>query len=490
MKNSKRFQRLFQSLLASIILLTVAGFITSAAMKEQTRPAAKTCAQLYPATSTHNAAFEDPIDGGTCWACPKGSKRSTASVKASNACIKFTKAKNTGKYGCKAKFGANAFPDLGSCWTCPSGYIRTAEHVTSGKACAKDLIFGPFSKATKKGGPGCDSGKKDPINGGTCWTCPQGKRTVFAVNSAKACEVGVRAVKKGKAPDQLASVKKTVAKAGKTIDKAVGEFERKMKRVTQDFSNKNGKMMKTMSDLFNTLNGPKLRTYFAKNGQFEQDLKAKRYNRIRKTLLVHIKPHLDKMRSHQAEAVGHFSTFTIINFGVTGEASLGAGVGVEEGIYINFKTGEVGGYVEYGAMVGLTAGVASGVSVGLSSTKSQCGAGFNISAGFSIEPVGIGVGGGISLDPNFACKPGWENIVNVNNIHGISIGASVGVGPPLPVDVKATFTSVSEFSRDRSTGRLISECSECGGRGERPCGVTERYPSCDPGLAENCGKCS
>jgi F5/8 type C domain-containing protein len=49
-----------------------------------------------------------------------------------------------------------------------------------------------FARAEKIGSPdGCESGSfKDPIYGGTCWTCPEGsKRTVFAVQGTSACEV-------------------------------------------------------------------------------------------------------------------------------------------------------------------------------------------------------------------------------------------------------------------------------------------------------------
>jgi len=103
----------------------------------------------------------------------------------------YSKASQVGKSGCSNKY-PGSFHDPrngGECWSCPRGYKRTLEAVTSSKACAKDLIFGPFSKATYHGSSNCDKGFYDPIRGGTCWTCPSGyERSIHAVTSEKACQ--------------------------------------------------------------------------------------------------------------------------------------------------------------------------------------------------------------------------------------------------------------------------------------------------------------
>lgn len=189
----------------------------------------------------------------------------------------------------------------------------------------------------------------------------------------------------------------------------------------------------------------------------------------------------------------NLSQFTVLSFGLTGEASFVGGVSVEEGISLDFNRPnyvDVGGYVSYGAVVGLTAGVSSGVAVSLSKSpepgQDNCGAGFGISAGFDVG--GVGVGGGIAIDPTLPCRGNLEDLLNLNAMEGISIGVSAGVGPPVPVSVTANFTSTTTFKI--LNGRLSSSCKECGGKGQRPCSVTERYPSCDQGLAENCGVCS
>jgi hypothetical protein len=83
-----------------------------------------------------------------------------------------------------------------SCYKCTSGYWRTGEAVGHKKACTKDLIFGPFKKASFSGKWGsCKKGyRKDP--NGKCWSCASGySRTAASVNGSKAC---VKAAKSDK----------------------------------------------------------------------------------------------------------------------------------------------------------------------------------------------------------------------------------------------------------------------------------------------------
>jgi len=82
--------------------------------------------------------------------------------------------------------------DGGSCWSCPAGYSRTLEHVKSAKAC-RNKARTVFAKATRHGrGTGllrtdCRKGQFWDPNG-YCWSCPGGYgRTTQAVTSAKAC---------------------------------------------------------------------------------------------------------------------------------------------------------------------------------------------------------------------------------------------------------------------------------------------------------------
>src|SRR5207249_9087027 len=91
--------------------------------------------------------------------------------------------------------------DGGSCWTCTSGYRRTANPVNGTAACAL-TISTQYSAATLKSG--CaqyasfayGTPFRDPRGGGQCWACPnQLKRSAAEVNSiatgnAAACVVG------------------------------------------------------------------------------------------------------------------------------------------------------------------------------------------------------------------------------------------------------------------------------------------------------------
>lgn len=156
------------------------------------------CETMHPASGNWGKAFYDPIDGGSCWACEKGATRTMNSVKSSAACISYKSAQKVGDCGCTKKYGRGTITDAingGTCWTCPSGSRRTVFAINSNKACESGTWpMVTFKKAIYKGKPGCDRGFKDPIYGGTCWTCPSGyRRTAFAVNSGKACEKTSRA---------------------------------------------------------------------------------------------------------------------------------------------------------------------------------------------------------------------------------------------------------------------------------------------------------
>jgi hypothetical protein len=119
--------------------------------------------------------------------------RYTTPVNGSDACWKaigenVSSATKTGKFGCQVGYFGDP-RNGGECWQCPSGYYRTLDAVTWSTACAQ-AILGPFSFATKGAGPvtSCGSGFSDPIDGGTCWTCPDGyRRTLYAVTATNAC---------------------------------------------------------------------------------------------------------------------------------------------------------------------------------------------------------------------------------------------------------------------------------------------------------------
>jgi hypothetical protein len=150
-----------------------------------------------PSASCTSPSFADPQNGGECWTCPNTNVRNASPISAKDACWKpvsenLSKATQVGRTGC----GSGSFGDPrngGECWSCPAGYGRTLDPVTADRACSK-TIFGPFSQASFKGKIGQCTGSSfgDPIDGGTCWTCPAGyRRTLYAVTADNACAATV-----------------------------------------------------------------------------------------------------------------------------------------------------------------------------------------------------------------------------------------------------------------------------------------------------------
>ncbi len=150
-----------------------------------------------PSTTCPSNAFFDPENGGECWSCPASYVRNVSPVTATDACWKpvtesLVKATRVGGTGCKSGYFTDP-RNGGECWQCPSGYYRTLDAVTTGTACAKG-IFGPFSVASFGGAVGSCSGSSffDPLDGGTCWTCPASyRRTLNPVTSDGACAMTI-----------------------------------------------------------------------------------------------------------------------------------------------------------------------------------------------------------------------------------------------------------------------------------------------------------
>lgn len=148
-------------------------------------------------------SFFDPIRGGECWRCPAGHVRSAAHVEADNACYvpagqRFSAAARLKQTAWAWDCAAGSFWDGwagGACWSCPAGMSRTASPINTVNACAQ-AVPEQRAKAELVSKGECESGTIfDPRNGGECWRCPTGAlRTVFPVDQAQACErpAGVR----------------------------------------------------------------------------------------------------------------------------------------------------------------------------------------------------------------------------------------------------------------------------------------------------------
>ena len=141
-------------------------------------------------------AFFDPRNGGECWSCPSGYRRTIYKVYGSNACgrqgsprSKATFHGKVSKRTCKSAGGFYDPRNGGECWSCPAGTTRNITPVTSASACIKSTphTVAPAILVKKVG---CPRGSFfDIVDGGTCWQCPDHtNRSVHHVKGNKACK--------------------------------------------------------------------------------------------------------------------------------------------------------------------------------------------------------------------------------------------------------------------------------------------------------------
>jgi len=185
-----------------------AGYGRSAAAVDTERacskPDANVKGQFGPATLRGKAcppgSFWDPIRDGECWSCPPGFERTGLRVDdpraachkpAAEKLFKATRySKATGLIGTDCPSGQFWDAIDGYCYACPGGR-RTANAINRNDSCAA-TIAEAWDKATVRGAGTCPKGETfDLHGGGECWRCPESwDRTVFAVDSAQACEKG------------------------------------------------------------------------------------------------------------------------------------------------------------------------------------------------------------------------------------------------------------------------------------------------------------
>ena len=99
-------------------------------------------ASFVSAACGEKGGFWDPIGGGSCWQCPTGYERTVLpAVTSGQACgrrlVDLKPATKVSGFGCKVH-DADAFWDPingGSCWVCPKGAQRTISAVNSPQAC-------------------------------------------------------------------------------------------------------------------------------------------------------------------------------------------------------------------------------------------------------------------------------------------------------------------------------------------------------------------
>lgn len=150
-----------------------------------------------------SGSFYDGYNGGGCWSCPRGYRRTIFPVYEDKACetgdifsgIKWVPA----QFQSASCGAANAVFDLGACWSCPSGYVRTIFPVNAKNACGRPLIETQPAKKIKNAGCkayGADAFWDPKATKGTvigsCWSCPTDyKRSMAPVDSQAACSAPV-----------------------------------------------------------------------------------------------------------------------------------------------------------------------------------------------------------------------------------------------------------------------------------------------------------
>src|SRR5262249_10525841 len=104
---------------------------------------------------------QDPRNGGECWRCPESWDRTVFPIQEGQACEKgggfrFAKATYETALTCPANQIFD-FIDGGTCWSCPAGYKRTLDSVKSPTACMPgtiDWFTAPYPQPGLFGLPG------------------------------------------------------------------------------------------------------------------------------------------------------------------------------------------------------------------------------------------------------------------------------------------------------------------------------------------------
>lgn len=194
------------TLALALCLLLLAG---CAAPKPDRRGAAPHCggsgqpacdtvaASRVGASGCESGSFLDPRQGGECWRCPDGARRTVFPVTAGNACERPAELRRqpvadshpaTGLLRTDCRPGYFLHGLSGRCYACPTHYHRTVFGIQTADACEQRepprFMAASFVKRV-----GCSAPAfADGAGGGSCWVCPAGwVRTGHAPSSARAC---------------------------------------------------------------------------------------------------------------------------------------------------------------------------------------------------------------------------------------------------------------------------------------------------------------
>ncbi len=262
------------------------------------------------------------------------------------------------KLGCPGKNMHFSPRNGGECWSCPRGYKRTAQFIKGKKACAKKFFVGPYKRATyQRSVWGCPKNQFHVArNGGQCMSCPAGYKRVAAagvdtmmchIENKYRCDKGLKVAKRPPDDNPLTNLlglhKSKVCGLPFNITKEAGRDVKRM--ATVHFA-----LKKLRVDLVAPTNEARA---------FRRALKNKNWQSAWQWL--------QKLPSFQRiQQVAQETQHGSITVGLSGDIQAIVGSNVELGLAINANgTGGIKPYRTAGFSKGLAIGLDGGVTVGL-----------------------------------------------------------------------------------------------------------------------------
>lgn len=268
------------------------------------------------------------------------------------------------KLGCPGKRSHFSPRNGGECWSCPKGYKRTAQFINGKKACAKKFIVGPYSRAKyQRSVWGCAKNQFHTLkDGGSCMACPKGyKRVAAAGIDTYQCDIPNKYQCDG--PLKVAKL----PPFDNPLANLLGSRKVKVCGLNKKISKQAVKDLKNMSEIY----------YYA--DQLHKDVKGGKavarfiyqglVNKKWQSVMDTIKD-LDSFKNLVRVAQESENQTTTV--GLAGDIQFIVGSNVEFGIAIN--TDGKGGFKPYrtaGFTKGVAAGADLGVTVGLWRAKSH-----------------------------------------------------------------------------------------------------------------------
>ena len=299
----------------------------------------------------------------------------------------------------------------GECWSCPEGFKRTTTPVYKPDSCKKrGLKLGKKERTNAtfvRSAYGCEAGQYH--KGLSCYTCPAGSEKIAilkAFNPGKSCRV--ISCEAGLKPS--AKPPKALQDLGHEFNQVcapptdVKEFIRS--NAQEQFSKRGlGEAAKNLvADVF-------------RNDQLRSALKQKQY--------VQAMMILRDMRSYQElKRVAQDYGYRSLSIGVATDVQVIAGANQEFGIAVDWDD-NIRGYATTGLSLGLAVGGDVGVNVGIWKVPAAQLGGYAQGLTFSVAG-GLGIGVGASLGAGLWASYYPYEILGVSYTAGGGVGGEVG----------------------------------------------------------------